>query len=236
MQHVIGRRTCGEALGNGVSEQDSFINEVTEEVRRDKLFALMRRYGWIAVLLVVLLVGGASWNEWRKATERAQAEAAGDALISALTITDPEERLQALEAIEAEGNSDRAAVIGLLEAAAAEEAGDAEGAAAALEAVAGDETVPQVYRDLAVLKRVVTGAGEIAPDERLSRLRPLLAPGSPFRLLALEQSALVEIEKGETATARGTLQALLADAEVTEDLRRRAQQLIVALGGSLDAG
>ena len=219
-----------------MSEQDSFISEVSEEVRRDKLFALMRRYGWIAVLLVVLLVGGASWIEWQKANRQAEAEAAGDALIAALTITDPDERLVALDAIEVEDHADRAAVIGLLEAAAAQEAGDTQRVADALEAVAGNDAVPQVYRDLAVLKRVVTGADEIAPDERLSRLRPLMAPGNPFRLLALEQSALVEIEKGETDTAIGTLHALLSDAEVTEDLRRRARQLIVALGGSLDAG
>lgn len=218
-----------------MSEQDSFINEVSEEVRRDKLFALMRRYGWIAVLAVVVLVGGASWNEWRKASAKAEAEATGDALIAALSITDADERFGALELIETAGNADRIAVIGLLEAAAAEEIGDAEGAATALEAVAGNGAVPQVYRDLAVLKRVMTGADKIAPDERLSRLRPLMAPGNPFRLLALEQSALIEIEKGQSETAIGTLQALLSDAEVTEDLRRRARQLIVALGGSLDA-
>lgn len=219
-----------------MSEQDSFINEVSEEVRRDKLFALMRRYGWIAILLVVLLVGGASWNEWRKASAKAEAEATGDALIAALSIDDADERLQALDAVEIGDDPDRAAVIGLLEAAAAQEAGDAEGAAAALDTVAGNEAAPQVYRDLAALKRVMTGAVELAPDERLSRLRPLMAPGNPFRLLALEQSALIEIEKGEPETAIGTLQALLSDAEVTEDLRRRARQLIVALGGSLDAG
>ena len=70
--------------GFHVAEQDSFINEVTEEVRRDWLYALMRRYGWIAILLVVILVGGAAFNEWRKAGARAEAEAAGDALIAAL--------------------------------------------------------------------------------------------------------------------------------------------------------
>ncbi len=66
-----------------MSDTDSFIDEVTEEVRRDRLFALMRRYGWIAVLLVVLIVGAAAWNEYRKGQARASAEALGDALLSA---------------------------------------------------------------------------------------------------------------------------------------------------------
>ena len=44
-----------------MSETDSFIDEVTEEVRRDKLFALFRKYGWIGIAAVLLIVGGAAW-------------------------------------------------------------------------------------------------------------------------------------------------------------------------------
>ncbi len=49
-----------------MSDTDSFIDEVSEEVRRDRLYATFRRYGWIAILAVLLLVAGATWNEWRK--------------------------------------------------------------------------------------------------------------------------------------------------------------------------
>ena len=48
-----------------VSNPDSFIDEVTEEVRRDKLFAFFRRYGWIGVVLALLIVGGAAYSEWQ---------------------------------------------------------------------------------------------------------------------------------------------------------------------------
>ena len=44
-----------------MSDTDSFIDEVSEEVRRDRLFVLMRKWGWIPILLVVLLVGGATF-------------------------------------------------------------------------------------------------------------------------------------------------------------------------------
>ena len=67
-----------------MSETESFIEEVTEEVRRDKLFALYRRYGWIAFLLVVLIVGGAAYREWRIHTEAQAAQAFGDAIMTAL--------------------------------------------------------------------------------------------------------------------------------------------------------
>ena len=52
-----------------MSDTDSFIEEVSEEVRRDKLFATMRKYGWIAVLIVLLLVGGTVYREFRFAAD-----------------------------------------------------------------------------------------------------------------------------------------------------------------------
>lgn len=219
-----------------MANQDSFISEVSEEVRRDRLYALMRKYGWIAVLLILLLVGGATWNEWRKANLRAEAQATGDALIAALQGETPEARAEALQAIETASTPDKRAVLQLLQAAAAAEAGDHAAAGAALDAVAGDADIPQVYRDLATLKRVITGAGTLSAEDRLSRLQPILQPGNPFRLLGIEQRAFAEVEMGDTGAAMETLQGILADAEVTEDLRRRAQQLIVALGGTLEQG
>ena len=75
-----------------MSNTDSFIEEVTEEVRRDRLYALMRRYGWIAVLAILLLVGGAAWNEWRKAQAQARAAAFGDAILAALAASDTDGR------------------------------------------------------------------------------------------------------------------------------------------------
>ena len=67
-----------------MSETDSFIDEVTEEVRRDKLFALFRKYGWIGIALVLVIVGGAAWTEWRKLTARSAAQSFGDAIVAAL--------------------------------------------------------------------------------------------------------------------------------------------------------
>ena len=49
-----------------MSLNDSFIQEVSDEVRRDRLFGLFRRYGWVAACLILFLVGGAGINEWRK--------------------------------------------------------------------------------------------------------------------------------------------------------------------------
>jgi len=49
-----------------MSDTDSFIDEVTEEVRRDQLYGYLRKYGWIAAVVILAIVCGAAWNEYRK--------------------------------------------------------------------------------------------------------------------------------------------------------------------------
>ena len=38
-----------------VSDTDSFIEEVSEEVRRDRLYKVLRKYAWVGILAVVTL-------------------------------------------------------------------------------------------------------------------------------------------------------------------------------------
>ncbi len=211
---------------------DSFIEEVTEEVRRDRLFGYFRRYGWIAAILVVLLVGGAAWNEYSRAAERAAAEARGDAILDALRTDDSDTRAEALEAIGASGP--HAPVVAMLLSGEALESGDSAAAIEALNGVAKDDTQPEIYRDLATLKLAILSASQIGPSDRITMLEPLTYAGAPFRVLADEQIALAEIESGERGAALERLRALVEDSEAGVGLRRRARMLIVALGGDAD--
>ncbi|MBT8425423.1 MAG: hypothetical protein KJO67_10635 [Silicimonas sp.] len=219
-----------------MSNQDSFIDEVTDEVRKDRLYALYRKYGWVAALAVILLVGGAAANEWRKASARTQAEAAGDALLTALENETPEARAEAMAALEAPEDAGRRAITLLLRAGTEAELGNQAAAREALDTVAADEALSSEMRDLATLKSVILSSDEVAPEDRIARLSPIAVPGSPYRLLALEQIALAEIETGDTDKALETLTGIAADAGVTQDLRTRVTQLIVALGGEISAG
>src|SRR6056297_2951729 len=85
-----------------MSDADSFIDEVTEEVRRDRMYLLLRRWGWIGVVVVLAVVGGAAWNEYRKAQETATAQALGDAILAALEADAPAQRADALEQVQPE--------------------------------------------------------------------------------------------------------------------------------------
>lgn len=215
-----------------MSESESFIEEVSEELRRDRLFAFFRRWAWLAILVVLVVVGLAAWNEWNKARMRAEAEALGDRIVAALGQGDATARALALDEIGADGAT-RALVDMLV---AAEVGDDAEAAAAidTLGAGGADEGVAPRWRDLAALKLILLEADTTAPADRIARLEPLSASNAPYRLLALEQIAYARIEAGERDIALGVLRDILADDAATEGLRLRAGQMIVALGGEVD--
>ena len=212
-----------------MSNPESFIDEVNEELKRDRLFALMRKYGWIAAVAVLLLVGGAAWNEWRKAQADAQAQAFGDSIIAALDSEDPTEQRTALSAIVVDG--DRQGILNLLLAATELAAEDRPAALAALAAVEADSNLPVSYRQIASLKRVIIAGADIPAAEREQTLNALAVPGQAFRPLALEQLALLAMETGDNDTALERAEALLQEPDVTAALRRRVGQLIVVLGG-----
>ena len=224
----MARRAKG---GPPVSEIDSFIEEVTEEVRRDKLFAFLKKYGWIAVLAILGIVGGAAWTEWsRLQTERA-AQGFGDALLTAVAA---EDSLAALQGI-APDDASRAAVTRLLIAGQAQASGDSAAAVTALAAVAADASLPASLRELAQLKSVIVGGAEMNATERDAALADLARPGAPYRLLAMEQQALVSLAAGDREGAVALLRQISAEAGLTPGLQQRATELMVALGAEPEA-
>ena len=212
-----------------MSNNDSFIEEVSEEVRRERLFGLMRRYGWIAILAVLILVGGAAYNEWRKAAERADAEALGDAMLAALEAEDPAARADALTNVTPAGPG-TAAILSMM-AAAEEMQDDPVAASERLIAIAQMTDIAPIYRQIATVKAVMIEDSSMDAETRRARLEELALGGGVMRLLAEEQLAYLDIEDGSDAAAIERLNAISADAGATPGLRRRAAQVIVALGG-----
>ena len=215
-----------------MSETDSFIEEVSEEVRRDRLFGYIRRYGWIAILIVLILVGGAAYREYANSQAREAAQARGDAILAAVDAETAGARQAALAAVPDAGPAEH--LVAFFEAAAAAEAEDIPAAVAAYETIEANAELPDRYRHLATLKRVILQSDALDAAARIAAMGPLATAGAPYRVLAEEQIALAEIETGETGAAITRLRALLQDTEATAGLRQRARQLIVSLGGDPD--
>lgn len=211
-----------------MSNPDSFIDEVTEEVRRDRLFAAFRKYGWIGILAVLLVVGGAAYNEWQKAQAAARAQGFGDALLDALDLGGAADRRAAIAEVAADGGQTALKALML----ASDPTEDKAATLAALDALLADSAQPQLYRDVAALRRVLVAGAEMTLADRRTMLQGIAAPGRPLRVLAEEQMAYLLLEEGKTDAAITALSALVQDQESPVGLRSRAGQMITALGGT----
>lgn len=207
-------------------ENDSFIDEVTEDLRRDRLFGLMRRYGWIALAVVVALVAGVSFREYGQARDRARAEAWGDAVLMAEASGDP----AAILKVDPQDSAGRRALTALLAAGAWVEKGGTEAAAGALQGVVADEASGSILHDLAELKLVLLNGAAMNPSDRDAVLTRLSRAGAPFELLALEQKAVALVEAGRTEDAITLIGQIQQKDGLSEALRERLSEMMITLG------
>ena len=211
-----------------MSDTDSFIDEVTEEVRRDRLFGYFRRYGWIPAVIILALVGGTAYSEWSKSVVAQAAQVRGDALLDALDVQDKPESISALSSIVAQEDTDVVAsflLAGLDQSLASE----------LLTAISENINQPKYIRDLARLKLAAT-PDAASKDEAVSILTDLSAPGGLYRNAATEILVALELQRGNRDVALELLQSHVQDAGATQAQVQRMGELIVALGAIPDLG
>ena len=214
-----------------MSDADSFMREVTEEVRRDRMFRMWKRYGPFVIAAIVLIIAGtAAWTWWQQ-QEREAARALGGEFLEA-EIASVEAQQELLQ--RAEGD---AAVIARLRLAAAHaESGNNEEAARIYREVAASEGLGRAYADLAQLQAIRLALPTMDPEQAVSELEPLAAEGAPYRLLALELRAIARLNAGDTEGAHADLTTIVQSPDATRDSIDRAGALLVASGGEMPSG
>lgn len=212
------------------NQNDSFIDEVTEDLRRDRLFLFLRRYGWIAILAIVALVGAAAWREWSAARADRDARAFGDAILAAeATEGDGAARAAALSAV-ATTRPGQTALREVLAANALAEAGNAAEAAQRYDAAAAAAGEDRVMRDLAALKSVLAQGQGMDAAARDAALTALSAPGAPFELIALELKAVALVDAGRDQDAITLIRQIQQKDGLSQAQRRRLSELLITLG------
>ena len=212
-----------------MSDTDSFIEEVSEEVRRDRLYNFFRKYAWVGVLVVLATVGGTAFLEYQKATAKSQAEKVGSAVMKALEGSDEKERAGLLANIES-SNSEVKSIVAMLKAAEETALQNYAAASKSLKTISEDSSVGQIYRDIAEFKFLLLSHDRIEDALLLTGFEKLATPGNPFRLLAEEQIAIIKLKNQENDAAVEKLRSILEDAEITDTIRQRVTQLLISLG------
>ena len=92
-----------------------------------------------------------------------------------------------------------------------------------------------IYNELNLFKLALLNkrTGALSLSDQFSSFKNLSDPGSAFRLLSLEQMALILIDQDKPKEAIQILNQLVEDSETSGSLHRRANQLLIALGGNL---
>lgn len=184
--------------------EDSFIREVNEEIRQERLAAFWRRYGpapiSAAIAVVLITVGFQIYSAW---IER-RAARIGDSFLAAVEMADNgqgDAALKQLDEVETSGVGAYPALARMRKASV--EAGQGKRAAVVslFDAVAADPSVPKILRDMASVRAayILVDAGSVADVEK--RVKPLATDIDPMRFAAREALGLAAWKAGNAEDA-----------------------------------
>src|SRR6185369_619313 len=92
-------------------------------------------------------------------------------------------------------------------------------ATAKFKAIAGDSSLPQPFRDLALIRQTALEFDALKPAEVIARMAPLTKLGAPWFGSAGELTGMAMIKQGKTAEAGRLFAAIARDQQVPEQLR-----------------
>lgn len=208
------------------SEIDNLIEEVDQDMRKDRALALARRYGPYAIALalgvLIAVAGVMTWKHYK--TER-EMERSGiyAAALEALGRGDTEETQRLFGEMTATAPASGYGVLSRLqEAGLKAKAGDMAGAAAVYDALANDTKVEALFRDLGTVLYGLVALDTVDPALLDTRLKPLADGKGPWRFTATEIEGYLALKTGDKAHARDLFSRIANDARAPDEARARA--------------
>lgn len=212
---------------------ETFLREVDENLRRDQLQGLAKRYGgWLIAAVLLLLAAAGGWIYWQDQKKRSAgddseqlAKAYGDIGAGKLAAVPKQ-----LDGLAADGSSAVRASALFTRAAIALEQNDRPLALARYREIAADEGLSAPHRDLALVRATSLEFDALPPDQVIARLQPLAEPGNPWFGSAGELTAMALVKQGKKAEAGRLFAAIAADRQVPDSIRTRSVQIAGTLG------
>ena len=204
-----------------MSLNDSFIKEVSEEVRRDKFFIYLKKYAWIGILLVLIIVFAVSFNEWNKNKEKINNQLNGDELSVVLDKFSVDKNYNDYFSYIEQKKS--GSIIAALNPLFLNDKVDVDKKLLHLKSITSDENIPLVLRDLALFYQYHLGNNSY--NEKFKILVELSGPDRPFKLLAVEEKINLFLEKGSYEEALKEIDAIQPELSNSFSLNNRLNNL-----------
>lgn len=218
------------------NDGETFLKEVDEELRRAQITNFFTRYGWWIIggfVLILAAVGGWIWWSGRQDTAR---EAAGETLIAVMgqleagnnqSVAAAQPQINSLAGNDIEGY--RAA--GLFSRATAQaQSGNVQAAIATLRAIGDDQTLDQLYRDAALIRRTQLEFDALQPQEVIRRLTPMATGNGAWAGSAGEMVGAAHLKMNRPDLAGPVFVRIAQNERAPATLRQRAELLAGSLG------
>ena len=217
------------------NENDSFIREVNEQIRSEKLSNFWGRYGAVvigaAVLIVLASAGAGIYEYW----SNSRASASGDQFSNALKLASEgknDEALKALTELESAGHGDYPILAKFRAATLLAQKGDAAGAIAAFTAIGNDASAPQIFRDMAKVRAAFLLIDNGTYEQVSAEVEALSSDGQPLRNSAREALGLAAYKAGNLAQAKQWFELITGDSQAPRNTANRAQVLLDNIAAS----
>lgn len=216
---------------------ETFVREVDENLRRDQLRDTVRKYaGWIIAGVVLLLAASGGfiyWQDYKTKQNGADIDQLAQ-VFTGLSKGNVEGAASKLDALSKGTSKGVRASASLGRAAVALEQGDPKLAIDKFRAIAGDSSLPQPARDLALIRQTALEFDSLKPEEVIARMEPLAKTGEPWFGSAGEMTAMAYLKQGKTADAGKLFAAIARDDKVPDTIRSRTGQMASSLGFNTD--
>jgi hypothetical protein len=212
---------------------DTFFQEVEENLRRDRMTDFFKSYGkWVAVAVVLFLAAVGGWIYWQEQQKRTSAEQSEKlhALLTDLAGGRTQTVPQRVTDLEKSHSDVVRASATLTDAAVALEKNNRSAAIAKYRELVNDKGLAQPFRDVATVRLTALEFDTIKPEEVIARLQPLAKPGNAWFGSAGEMTALALMKQNKNAEAGRLFAAIAADSQVPPSIRSRAVQVAGTLG------
>ncbi len=208
------------------------FKEVDEDLRRDNLEKLWKKYGFQIIGLAAAVVLGVAGVQGWQAYDLDQRGKLSDRYGMALELAEGGETMAGLDAMIdlSEASDDGYAGLAAFEEARLRvESGDTGGAIEVWDRIAEGSGLGPGFKEAATLFSVLHQIDSGDPASLRARLQPLAADFQPFRSTARELLALIALDEGDAAAARALYTQISDDREAPAGLRQRAAQMLAAL-------